>query len=98
MAERNLTEKIVAALKPTDKRYQVRDAKQPGFGVRVDPSGRKSYYWYAKVAGVPRFRALGEYPRATVDEARDEAKVWESAAADWKRSKFQGANPFEKQA
>ncbi len=39
-----LTEARIAALEPRERRYLVSDAKAPGLGVRVFPSGAKSYY------------------------------------------------------
>ncbi|WP_096362133.1 Arm DNA-binding domain-containing protein [Sphingobium cloacae] len=39
-----LSDKTVSALKPAPKRYEVRDLHLPGFGVRVSPSGYKSFF------------------------------------------------------
>ena len=38
-----LTKKIVDAAKPKKKEYFVWDGDLPGFGLRVFPSGKKSY-------------------------------------------------------
>jgi hypothetical protein len=73
------------------------DDKQTGFGVRVDVDGRKSYFWYKKVKGIPRFRALGEFPVVAVKQARDSAAHWTGVAAQWKQSGYAGPDPFEKQ-
>ena len=38
-----LTKKMIDKLEKQDKDYSVFDSELPGFGVRVLPSGRKSY-------------------------------------------------------
>jgi integrase len=91
-----LTETSVAKLKPQEKRAHFYDDDLTGFGVRVTPEGRKSFFWFAKVNDYPRFRALGEFPAVTVAEARTDAKTFAGIAAEWKRSGFEGDDPFEK--
>jgi len=91
-----LTEKAVAKLVAGKKRVQHYDAETPGFGVRVDPNGRKSYFWYAKVNGNVRFRALGEFLSVSVQQARTDAKELVGIAAEWKRLRYEGEDPFEK--
>ena len=39
-----LTERRVNLLKPTGRRYDVRDDAVPGLLVRVGPTGHKTYY------------------------------------------------------
>jgi integrase len=95
-AHKVLTEKVVAALKPGEERAHYYDTKTPHFGVRVEPSGRKAYVWYAKVNGQPRFRACGEYPVTTLSEARTKAEEWTGIASAWKLAKFAPPDPFEK--
>jgi integrase len=93
----NLTEKWIEKQKPGKERLQFRDDTQPGFGLRIEPNGRKSFYFYAKVAGRPTFRSLGEYPIVTVKEARAEAAKLAGQAADWKRAGYPAdQNPFQK--
>ena len=92
----NLTEKNVAKLPASEKRTQYPDSSTTGFGVRVQPNGRKSFYWFAKVGGKPRFRALGEFPFTSVGEARAAAVELAGQAAAWKRSGYAGVDPFTK--
>src|SRR6266581_2294818 len=92
----NLTEKLIAKLVPGKKRAQYPDKDVTGFGVRVEPNGRKSYYWYAKVRGVPRFRALGEFNVTPLKDARDEARKLAGIGSTWKQSGYAGDDPFEK--
>lgn len=39
-----LTKKVVEGLKPRNHDYRTWDDKIPGFGVRVKPSGARSYF------------------------------------------------------
>ena len=94
-----LTEKAIADFKPGSKRthhYDEGKGSVTGFGVRVEPNGRKSYFWFAKVRGVPRFRALGEFPITSLKTARDKALDLASDARKWKESGYSGDDPFEK--
>jgi integrase len=91
-----LNEENIQKLKPEAKRKQYMD-KETGFGVRVDPNGRKSFFWYMKVKGKPRFRALGKFPPATVKGARDSARRLTGTAVQWKQSGYAGSDPFEKE-
>ena len=43
MADDRITKRVVDKLKPQAKEFAVWDAKLPGFGVRVRPSGIMSY-------------------------------------------------------
>jgi len=47
-----LTDIAIRKLRPKERRYEVRDAARPGFGVRVEPDGRKIFF--------QRFGARGE--------------------------------------
>jgi integrase len=93
----HLTEKAVTALKAGTKREQYPDDQTTGFGCRVEPNGRKSFYWFAKVHGKPRFRALGEFPSTSVGSARSAAQEFAGQAAKWKRAGYALPDPFEKE-
>jgi integrase len=74
-----LTKRTVDALSVTGKEYFVWDDEIPGFGVRVLPSGRKSYVVQYKVGGrrgATRRKSLGPHGVLTAEEARNEAKGW----------------------
>jgi hypothetical protein len=43
MRDMRITKKVVDSLKATDNDYVAWDADLPGFGIRVRPSGAKSY-------------------------------------------------------
>jgi integrase len=91
-----INEKAIDKLKPVDKRLQIMDDSLKGFGVRVGMDGRKSFFWSARINGKLRFRFLGEYPPATVKDARAAAKDWNEQAAAWKVAEYQGPDPFAK--
>lgn len=70
-----LTKRLVDSLMTTDGDLVVWDAEMPGFGVRVKPSGVKSFcIQYRNKQGRSRRVTLGRYGRMTVDEARKEAR------------------------
>jgi integrase len=74
-----LTKRTVDALSNTGKEYFEWDDEMPGFGLRVFPSGRKSYVVQYKVGGrggETRRKSLGPHGILTAEEARLEAKKW----------------------
>jgi integrase len=92
-----ITEKSIEKLQPRAKRWNVRDTQVTGFGLRIEPSGRKSFFWNAKVCNEIVFRALGEWPSVTVKDARDRAKELAGLAARWKQNGCKEENPFRKE-
>ena len=69
-----LTKRIVDAAKPAAKDYQLWDAKAPGFGLRVYPSGIKAFVLqYRNSAGRTRKTVLGRYGILTAEMARQKA-------------------------
>ena len=57
-----LTDLLLRKLKGGDERIEVWDAKLPGFGARVAPSGTKSFVLLYRFRGLPRRLTLGRYP------------------------------------
>jgi hypothetical protein len=43
MASQRITKRVVDGLKTRESEYAVWDAQMPGFGIRVRPTGAKSY-------------------------------------------------------
>lgn len=87
MARRLLTDRTLKALKPAPagKRLDVMDAIVPGFGVRVtdksDDRGKAAQCTFILVARFPGFdnparRAIGEYGKLSLEQARDKAREW----------------------
>ncbi len=69
-----LTKRTVDALDPKAKDYFVWDAQIVGFGVRVMPSGAKTYQAQYRKGGRTRRVSIGRHGKITVDEARKLAK------------------------
>lgn len=80
-----MTKRFVDSLDPRDKEYVEWDGDLSGFGIRVRPTGRKSFIvWYRNETGRARKLTLGTYGQLTVAEARKMAlgKLAEVAAGD----------------
>ena len=72
-----LTDTRIEKLKAGDVEYMVWDTRIAGFGVRVRPSGHKSYVYHRHAEGQSRKFTLGPVAFGGVDEARrDCMKVW----------------------
>ncbi|MCL2715913.1 MAG: integrase family protein, partial [Alphaproteobacteria bacterium] len=72
---RNLTKSVAEAATASDREQNIWDGSLPGFGLRVRPSGHKSFilkYYNAKRQR--RKLKIGRYGAVTVDEARSLAK------------------------
>jgi hypothetical protein len=77
-----LTKRTVDALVPTQKEQVIWDDAIPGFGLRVMPSGRRSYLIQYRVAGRSRRFTLGVHGTITPDQARRKAVRLIAAARD----------------
>ena len=72
-----LTDARIGKLKAGDVEYMVWDTRIAGFGIRVRPSGHKSYVYHRHAEGQSRKLTLGPVALGSVDEARrDCMKVW----------------------
>jgi integrase len=85
MRDRRITKRLVDSLKPTGKDYFVWDDLLPGFGLRVQPTGAKSYvvkYRAGSGRGAPTRRVtLGKVGTISPDEARGLARKTLGAVA-----------------
>jgi integrase len=85
MADDRITKRVVDKLEPQAKEFSVWDAKLPGFGVRVRPSGIMSYivvYRAGAGRGAPVRRfTIGNVGKATPEAARRRAKAILGAVA-----------------
>ena len=68
-----LTAKTIDALKPREKRYEVRDVTLPGFAVRVGKNGQRTFTQKYRFGLKQRRHKLGVYPRISLAEAREKA-------------------------
>jgi hypothetical protein len=70
-----LTKRFVESLQPTDTDQYIWDTSISGFGVRVWPSGRRSYIvQYRTQSGQQRRRTIGRHGIVTVEQARTKAQ------------------------
>ncbi len=72
-----LNNTFVASLAPQQKPYEVFDTDLTGLLVRVEPSGRKTFYARYRPKGSKRRRSflLGSFPTLSTTQARDLAKA-----------------------
>lgn len=68
-----LTIRAIAAAKPAAREYTLWDTQLAHFGVRVKPSGVRSYILQTRVNGRMRKITLGRFPELSLDSARREA-------------------------
>jgi integrase len=95
--EFNFTKRAIENLSvPDSGRARYLDTGTRGLGVVVQPSGEKSFYWFRKVRGYPRWETLGRFPDLTVEQARDAAEERNNRLAKWKANRYEGKNPFER--
>jgi len=84
MSSDRLTKSVVDKLEPRDADYFVWCGKLTGFGVRVRPSGRKSFVVQFRTGGrgsQARRKSLGQYGVVTVDQARKVAETYLASAS-----------------
>ena len=79
-SQSSLTKRTVDAAHPTSKRYHIWDCDLRGFGLRIEPSGIKTFIAKYRVGGggrnaPQRIQTLGRYGTLTPEEARRKAKV-----------------------
>ena len=67
-----LTDAAIARLRPRAREYAVWDARVPGLGVRVRPTGGMTWVMLEDTEGRTRRVSLGPVSTMTVDEARRE--------------------------
>lgn len=89
-----LTKRIIDLAGPRGRRYEIWDAELKGFGLRVEPSGLKSFILRYRPGGrraAKRFVNLGRYGAVTPDEARRQAREHLGAVA-------RGVDPAQERA
>ena len=75
MEKLKITKRIVDAAKLAEKRYVLWDSDVKGFGLRVAPSGRKTYALKTRVRGEQRWMDIGVHGSPwTAETARERAK------------------------
>ena len=67
-----LTDTNASRFRPRESEYTVRDTKTSGLGVRVKPSGYRTWVYHGSSSGSPRRYSLGPVGLKTVEDARRE--------------------------
>ena len=65
-----LTDANAGRFRPGAAEYTVRDTKTPGLGVRIKPSGYRTWVYHGSASGSPRRHSLGPVGLKTVEDAR----------------------------
>ena len=94
-----LTTRIVADARPRERRYIVWDEELAGFGVRISPSGLRSFLvqYRAREGGrraASRKQVLGHFPALTPARARARARAVFRSVAKWRANGDGGAPPI----
>ena len=76
-----LTDTGVARLRPDATEYVVWDTRVAGLGVRVRPSGHRSFVWHGLANGALRRKTIGPTTLSTVEDARRDCLVLQSGTA-----------------
>jgi integrase len=77
-----ITKRIVEAAEPREKDYIIFDSDLPGFGVRILPSGKRSYMVQYRAGRTFRRMSLGMHGILTTEKARAEAMKVLAAVQD----------------
>ena len=69
-----ITATLLDRIKPTKRDKFIRDSKLTGFGVKITPKGRISFFVEARVrGGRTRRKTLGTFPATPIQDAREKA-------------------------
>ena len=72
-----LTKRVVEEVSPAEKDVILRDKMLPGFGCKITPKGRRSYFLYYRTRDHRERRPLiGVHGQITCEQARDIASRW----------------------
>ena len=75
MAKQALTDLTVKRVKPGPERFDLWDTTVSGLGLRVFPSGKKSFFLSYRIDGVRRRDTLGKFPDLSLADARARAML-----------------------
>ena len=74
MPTASLTDRKIDSLKPGKGLVEWWDENTPGFGIRVSPKGKKTWFVMYRLAGLRRRLRLGRYPAVSLERARQQAR------------------------
>ena len=69
-----LNQSRVDRLKPLNSTYDIRDTDLKGFGIRISPSGKKSYFLQTQYEGQRRWTTISDADAMPEAEARSQAR------------------------
>jgi integrase len=72
MATINFNHQAISALKPPHKRIELFDERTKGLGLRITPSGTKTFFYRYRVNGKIRRFTIGQFDGVSLKQARDE--------------------------
>ncbi len=82
LADKAFTDVMLRRLKPRPTRYDLFDAALRGLGLRVAPTGTKSWFVMRRISGRMKRVTLGRYPDLSLSDARLRAGPVLSSMAD----------------
>ena len=94
-AEVRFTDAYIRNLKPSDARYDVFDANLAGFGLRVSPTGTKSWIVLSRNLNRKTRATLGRYPQLSLADARQRAMTSLQMMADGEFNHEKSFDTFE---
>ena len=94
-AEVRFTDAYIRNLKPSDARYDVYDANLAGFGLRVSPTGTKSWIVLSRNQNRKTRATLGRYPQLSLADARQRAMTSLQMMADGEFYREKSLDTFE---
>ena len=94
-AEVRFTDAYIRNLKPADARYDVYDANLAGFGLRVSPTGTKSWIVLSRNQNRKTRATLGRYPQLSLADARQRAMTSLQMMADGEFNREKSFDTFE---
>lgn len=79
-SQNSLTKRAIDAAQPAARRYHIWDAELKGFGIRIEPSGVKTFITKYRVNGggrnaPQRIQTVGRYGTLTLEQARRSART-----------------------
>ncbi len=83
------TDSSIRSIKPKEQRFEIWETNGKGFGLRIAPTGKKSWIFLYRFNGRPRRMTLGEYPKISLAEAH-------TAHAKAREILLKGSDPGEK--
>ena len=69
----SLTDTLCARVRPEPREFSLRDTRQPGLNLRIQPSGARSWILRGRAAGKQCKWSLGTFPEMGVKAARQAA-------------------------